>query len=95
MQGLLVSLLFLGANYYMWLSIQRIAGGARFLPLMRRSFLVMLVATAVWMTPQNFLPDLTAPPPAGVPRANPSRLTDPETIRHTSATSMISEVLPM
>lgn len=70
MQGLLVSLLFLGANYYMWLSIQRIVGGARFLPLMRRSFLVMLVATAVWVTPQNFLPDLTAPLPAGVPLAS-------------------------
>ena len=70
MQGLLVSLLFLGATYYLWLSIQRIAGGARFLPLMRRSFLVMLVATAVWMTAQNFLPDLTAPPPAGVPLAS-------------------------
>ncbi len=66
MQGLLVSLLFLGANYYMWQSIQRIEGGPRFLPMMRTSFTVMIVSTAVWITPQNFLPDLTSAPPAGV-----------------------------
>lgn len=66
MQGLLVSLTFLGANYYMWQSIQRIEGGPRFLPVMRTSFAVMIVATAIWITPQNFLPDLTSPPPLGV-----------------------------
>lgn len=66
LQGLLVSLLFLGANMYMWSSIQRIEGGERFLPLMRTAFVVMLVATTVWVTPQNFLADLTASPPPGV-----------------------------
>lgn len=66
MQGVLVSLLFLGANYYMWESIQRIEGGSRFLPIVRRSFGVMFVATVVWVTPQNFLPDLTSAPPAGL-----------------------------
>ncbi len=65
-QGLLVSLLFLGANYYMWQSIQRIDGGERFLGYMRPTFAVMFVGIAIWLTPQTFLPDLTTDPPGGV-----------------------------
>ena len=37
-QGILVVLLFLGANYYMWLSLQRISEGARFLGYMKATF---------------------------------------------------------
>lgn len=58
-QGILVSLLFLGANYYMWLGIQRIENGRRFLSYFRTTFSVIFVGTAIWVTPQNFLPDLT------------------------------------
>jgi amino acid permease len=65
-QGILVVLLFLGANYYMWLSLQRIAGGARFLRYMKTTFVVIFVAAVVWVTPQNFLADLTSLAPAGV-----------------------------
>lgn len=66
-QGILVVLLFLGANYYMWLSLQRITGGARFLGYMKATFVVIFVAGLIWVIPQNFLADLTAPAPAGVP----------------------------
>ncbi len=65
-QGLLVSLLFLGANYYMWQSIQRIDGAERFLKYMRPTLIAMFVCAAIWMTPQTFLPDLTSDPPQGV-----------------------------
>ncbi|MBI2912257.1 MAG: cytochrome ubiquinol oxidase subunit I [Chloroflexi bacterium] len=65
-QGILVSLLFLAANYYMWLSARRITGGARFATYMKAGFVAMVVASAVWITPQNFLPDLTSPVPLGV-----------------------------
>ena len=64
-QGVLVALLFLGANYYMWLSIQRIEGGIRFARYMKTAFTVMFVGAAIWITPQAFLPDLTTPPSAG------------------------------
>ncbi len=70
MQGLLVSLLFLGANYYMWQSIQRIEGGARFLGYMRPIFTAMIVAIAIWITPQTFLPDLTTDAPSGIDPAS-------------------------
>lgn len=66
MQGLLVSLLFLGANYYMWMSIRRIDGAELYLGYMRPIFAVILVGTVIWMTPQNFLPDLTSPIPEGI-----------------------------
>lgn len=60
-QGLLVSLLFLGANYYMWMSIRRIDGSEYYLRYMRRVFGVILVGAMVWLIPQNFYPDLTSP----------------------------------
>lgn len=67
-QGLLVSLLFLGTNYYMWMSIRRITGAEPYLSYMRPTFAVIFVATVIWVTPQNFLPDLLTPVPAGVDR---------------------------
>ncbi|MCH7740907.1 MAG: hypothetical protein IIC93_12285, partial [Chloroflexi bacterium] len=66
MQGLLVSLLFLGANYYMWMSIRRVHGAEHLLGYMRPTFMVLLVASVIWITPQTFLPDLTSPAPSGV-----------------------------
>lgn len=59
-QGMLVGLLFLGAMYYMWLSIVRIKGGIRFRTYFRGVFWVALVSLVVWLIPQNFLPALTA-----------------------------------
>lgn len=70
MQGLLVSLLFLGANYYMWMSIRRIDGSQVYMGYMRPIFAVIFVSTLIWMTPQNFLPDLTSPIPEGVSDAD-------------------------
>jgi len=69
MQGLMVSLLFLGANYYMWMSIRRITGAQDYLGYMRPTFAVIFVGTVIWVTPQNFLPDLTSPIPEGISEA--------------------------
>ncbi len=78
MQGLLVVLLFLGANLYMWLSMQRIEGGTRFARHMKVVFGVLLAAGVVWIIPQNFFPDLLAKAPEGMGEAAlilPSRFT--------------------
>lgn len=61
-QGFLVGLLFMGATYYMWLSIRRIQGGLRFQTYFRGAFWVALAALTVWLVPQNFLPSLTIKP---------------------------------
>jgi len=63
MQGLLVSLLFLGVNYYMWMSIRRIDGAERFSRYMRPIFGVIVAGGIVWIIPQNFYPDLTTQTP--------------------------------
>tara|TARA_Y100000294_G_scaffold177480_1_gene202990 strand:+ start:846 stop:2411 length:1566 start_codon:yes stop_codon:yes gene_type:complete len=65
LQGVLVSMLFLGANYYMWMSIKRITGSESLMGYMKPTFLVIFVASAIWITPQNFLSDLTATIPDG------------------------------
>lgn len=67
MQGVLVVLLFVGANYYMWLSMQRIEGALRFTKYMKSVFAAVLVSGFIWIIPQNFLPDLLTNPPPGVP----------------------------
>jgi hypothetical protein len=33
---------------------------------MRPTFLVIFIGAVIWITPQNFLPDLTTPAPAGI-----------------------------
>lgn len=65
LQGVLVSMLFLGANYYMWMSIKRISGSESLMGYMKPTFAVIFVASAIWVTPQNFLSDLTATIPEG------------------------------
>jgi cytochrome bd-type quinol oxidase subunit 1 len=70
MQGFLVSLLFIGANYYMWMSIRRIDGAHIYLGYMRPTFAVIAFCAVIWITPQNFLPDLSTPIPQGVAEAD-------------------------
>ncbi|MBI2916638.1 MAG: cytochrome ubiquinol oxidase subunit I [Chloroflexi bacterium] len=74
-QGVLVGLLFLGAMYYMWLSIQRVQGGVRFHSYFRGAFWVALAGFVVWLVPQNFLPSLTAEPSGPI-----SEVTIPERV---------------
>jgi cytochrome bd-type quinol oxidase subunit 1 len=61
MQGLFVSLLFIGANYYMWMSIRRIDGAERYLRWQGSVFAVILLGGLIWLIPQNFYADLTSP----------------------------------
>jgi cytochrome bd-type quinol oxidase subunit 1 len=54
MQGALVGLLFLGSNYYIWLSMKRITGAERFTPIVKVGFAIVLIGNAIWMTPHAF-----------------------------------------
>jgi hypothetical protein len=69
MQGMLVGLLFLAANYYMWLSVRRIEGGGRFAVPMKVGFALVLLGNAVWVTPRHFFATMIIEPemlPAGM-----------------------------
>lgn len=54
MQGAMVGLIFLGSNYYIWLSMKRITGAERFAIPVKVGFAIVLFGNAIWMTPHAF-----------------------------------------
>jgi hypothetical protein len=54
MQGAMVGLIFLGSNYYIWLSMKRISGAERWASLVKVGFAIVLLGNAIWMTPHAF-----------------------------------------
>jgi cytochrome bd-type quinol oxidase subunit 1 len=54
MQGAMVGLIFLGSNYYIWLSMRRITGAERYAPFVKVGFAIVLFGNAIWMTPHAF-----------------------------------------
>ena len=62
MQGILVGLLFLAANYYMWLSIRRVEGGERFALPMKLGFALIFLGNAIWVTPRHFFATMIIEP---------------------------------
>jgi len=62
MQGILVGLTFLAANYYMWLSIRRIEGGERFALPMKVGFALVFLGNAIWVTPRHFFATMIIEP---------------------------------
>lgn len=52
-QAMTVGVLFLGINYYIWQSMERIAGGARFQPYFKAIVYGLMVCFFVWFTPHT------------------------------------------
>lgn len=52
-QAMTVGVLFLGINYYIWQSMERIAGGARFQPYFKGIVYALMVCFFVWFTPHT------------------------------------------
>ena len=54
-QAVMIGVLFIGANYYLWSGMTRIKGGevyARYRPYM---LAIIVISVAVWMTPRNLI----------------------------------------
>jgi cytochrome bd-type quinol oxidase subunit 1 len=69
MQGILIGLMYLAGNYYIWLSMKRITGAERFTPLIKAGFVLILICNAIWMTPRHFFATMLLEPgilPAGM-----------------------------
>ncbi len=75
MQGLAITLILLCANYYMWVMIERIEGGARFLKYRTRTLAPFFLFGALWLFPANFMPSMDTPMPKGW---NPSNVIAPD-----------------
>lgn len=54
-QALLIGVLFLGINYYLWQSMARIKGGERYQPYYQFLLGVLMLALFVWLTPHTLL----------------------------------------
>lgn len=52
-QAVLIGMLFVGGNYYLWMGMGRISGGERYRPYIKYIDALLLVAFAVWLTPRN------------------------------------------
>ena len=55
LQAVLIGVLFLAANYYLWTGMGRIPGAERFLPYTKWMLLVLVVSWLVWSTPNTMI----------------------------------------
>jgi len=53
LQAILIGALFIGANYYLWIGMGRIAGAERYTKYIKYINLILLVCFAIWLTPHN------------------------------------------
>ncbi len=54
-QAVLIGVLFLAANYYLWLGMGRIPGAERFTPYTKWMLLVLIIGWIVWATPHTMI----------------------------------------
>ncbi len=54
-QAVLIGVLFLAANYYLWIGMGRIPGAERFMPYTKWMLLVLVVGWLVWATPHTMI----------------------------------------
>jgi cytochrome bd-type quinol oxidase subunit 1 len=54
-QAVLIGVLFLAANYYLWIGMQRIPGAQRFTPYTKWMLLMLVICWIVWATPHTLI----------------------------------------
>lgn len=54
-QAILIGILFLGSNYYLWLGMERIPGSERYRKFMPPMLLVLTVGFMIWATPRTMV----------------------------------------
>ncbi|MCZ6916473.1 MAG: cytochrome ubiquinol oxidase subunit I [Gemmatimonadetes bacterium] len=54
-QAILIGVLFLAANYYLWTGMGRIPGAERFMPYTKWMLLVLIISWIVWATPNTMI----------------------------------------
>jgi cytochrome bd-type quinol oxidase subunit 1 len=57
-QAIIIGVLFLGSNYYLWLGMERIPGAERYRPWIKYLLLVIAVGFMVWATPRSLIVSL-------------------------------------
>ncbi len=68
-QAILIGFLFIGSNYYVWVSTKRIEGARIYLKGMKLTYIFMFVCAAIWFAPRHFFATMLVEPgmvPAGM-----------------------------
>ncbi|MFQ5847027.1 MAG: cytochrome ubiquinol oxidase subunit I [Candidatus Methylomirabilales bacterium] len=52
-QAILIGMLFIGGNYYLWSGMGRISGAERYQPYIKYINVILLLCFAIWLTPRN------------------------------------------
>ncbi|MEK7362596.1 MAG: cytochrome ubiquinol oxidase subunit I [candidate division NC10 bacterium] len=52
-QAVLIGMLFIGGNYYLWAGMGRIGGAERYRPYIKYINVILLICFAIWLTPRN------------------------------------------
>ena len=52
-QAILIGMLFIGGNYYLWIGMGRIAGSERYVKYIKYLNVILLICFAIWLTPHN------------------------------------------
>lgn len=71
-QAILVGVLFMGSNYYMWLSMKRIEGAEKYQSVMKTSFIMLFICATIWYMPRHFFATMVLEPgmlPEGMNKA--------------------------
>ncbi|MFQ5853283.1 MAG: hypothetical protein ACE5JU_22215, partial [Candidatus Binatia bacterium] len=53
MQAVLIGVMFFGANYYLWLGLERIPGGQRYVKFVGWMEFLLFISFLIWITPHN------------------------------------------
>ncbi len=53
LQAVLIGMLFIGANYYLWVGMQRIEGAERYRKIIPVNTVILFVSFAIWLIPHN------------------------------------------
>ncbi|MDP2682737.1 MAG: cytochrome ubiquinol oxidase subunit I [Deltaproteobacteria bacterium] len=61
-QAVLIGLLFIGSNYYIWVSTKRIEGAQKYLLGMKYTYILMFVCAAIWFAPRHFFATMLLEP---------------------------------
>ncbi len=61
-QAVLIGFLFIGSNYYIWVSTKRIGGVAKYLKGMKYTYVFMFVCAAIWFAPRHFFATMLLEP---------------------------------
>jgi cytochrome bd-type quinol oxidase subunit 1 len=57
-QAIIIGVLFLGSNYYLWLGMERIPGSERYRPYIKYLLFVIAIGFMVWATPRSLIASL-------------------------------------